>query len=364
MATSFVAVFMLFPGCPSLLADEGHSVYVPLVFRTESTELQTTACLEVTEHVYSQTGWWENSLASATGPERALMGTLAAMRHNDRAALLRLTDPEEAKNVKGFDEQASAFFQQMKTLELLGIPRAYDVDGLAVFFVHLRSPQMAAYVPMIFAAESDGSFGFLPHRSKKVAYRIVQDWFNSASGPGKTDQPAYCKDDDLKRANYHVGLASTADPKVWRPTQLFLTGALFGSPGELGGLVTKVKTTVTEMKAALTKPGIDEFAKYMSTGGGTRLKQWYTTAQNDDRDQYKSAIGEQTPFFLFDLTSVVVVYTHTRTGNVQEMYFTYNAANTLAWTDASYITTADQVFKEGPLHDAASAEKPFSSLLK
>jgi hypothetical protein len=134
--------------------------------------------------------------------------------------------------------------------------------------------------------------------------------------------------------------------------------------GELAGLATRVKTTFAEMKAALVKPGIDAFAKHLTAGGADRLKQWYSSAQGNERDQYKSAIGDQTPFFLFDLGPVVVVYTRSSTRDVQVMYFTYTASNELAWTNASYITTADDVFKQGPLFEAASTEKPFSRFVK
>src|SRR5258708_4613158 len=185
-------VLFLVLGSGAMMAEDSHVAYLPMIFRAEGQGIRTTACLQVNESTYSQDGWWQDSAKSDGAPERALKAVLAAMQHKDRAALLRLADPVEAKDPKGYDEQASAFFQQFEKLEILAVPRAYEFDGLAVFFLRLRTPQKVAFVPLLFAREQDGSFGFLPHRTRLASYRLVQDWFDSAWGPAKSGQPAYC----------------------------------------------------------------------------------------------------------------------------------------------------------------------------
>jgi hypothetical protein len=97
--------------------------------------------------------------------------------------------------------------------------------------------------------------------------------------------------------------------------------------------------------------------------GAGRLKPWLETAPASEADAYKTAFIEQEPFFVFDESPLVVVYTRTRPGQIQVLFFTASADKRLLWTNSSYITVADQVFKQGPMLAAAGAARPFSGLL-
>src|SRR5215813_4719439 len=350
-------------GFSQAIADDSHLAYLPMTFHAEGQDIRTTACLQVTEHVYSESNWWEGATGNASAPERAFKGVMAAIQHSDRDGLLRLSDPQEAKDPKHFDEQASAFFQQFRNLEVVGVPLAYDFDGLAVFFPKLRSQRRIFFAPFIFASETDGSFGFLPRRTRQVTYQLVNDWVQATWGPTGNAHPTYCTDDDIKRATHRVSLVSSSK-EAWHPSQLFLRGASFDAPGELGDLVASTRSAIEGMKAAFAK-GIDEFVKHLTPEGGSYLKQWFISAESKEREQYWAAIADQKPFFLFDLSSVVVVYTRPPMGQVQVMYFTFGAKHELLWTNASHVTVMDTVFKAGPLYDAASSkERPFSSVAK
>jgi len=316
----------------------------------------------VKETIYSQPSWWQNSGAGASKPERAFKDVITAIQHKDRPGLLRLTHPDDSRNMKNFDQQAGAFFQQFEVLEIVGVPKAYEFDGLAVFFPRFRTQQGIFSVPFVFAAEDDGSFGFLPRRSQKVTFNLVNDWFDSAVGPGKSQTPTYCTNDDIKRATHKVLLAPYQGPGAAEASQLFLRGASFDAPNDLADLAAKVKARIDHMKAALGRGGIDEFAKDLTPEGAVRLKEWFAAADEKERAAYKTAITEQQPFFLFDLKALVVVYTRSPGGEVHVMYFTF-IDNTLVWTNSSHVTVADAVFKRGPLNSAASGEKPFSSIV-
>jgi hypothetical protein len=65
---------------------------------------------------------------------------------------------------------------------------------------------------------------------------------------------------------------------------------------------------------------------------------------------------------VFDESPLVVVYTKTRTAQIQALFFTVSADKRLQWTNSSYITVADQVFKQGALLTAAGSPRPFSAL--
>ena len=110
-AAMFVAAIgSLGLGCNVALAADARVAYLPIAFHAESETIQTTACLQVTERVYPQSAWWESANGNAEAPERAFKAVIAAIKHKDRAALLKLSDPAERADLKEFDKQAAAFF--------------------------------------------------------------------------------------------------------------------------------------------------------------------------------------------------------------------------------------------------------------
>jgi hypothetical protein len=359
---SMLGFVVLLVGAGTAGAEDGRTVYVPVTFHAEAQDIRTSACLQVEERVYTQPSWWEDSSSSATAAERALKAVLAAIRHKDRAALLSLTDPKEGSDTKRFDEQAGAFFQQFDALEMIGVPRAYTFDGLTVFYGRFRSPQHMLFAPFVFAHENDGTFGFLPTRTDKPTYHIVDDWFNAPWGPGPSSKPAYCSDAEVKRASDRMNLAAPTGTPVWHPSQLLFAGSPLEKTAEQSGLAARVKSTVDEMRTALTADKIDDFVKHMTPEGGGRLKQWFTTADETDRNRYKNSFLPQQPFYFLDLSPLIVVYTKLQDDTVQVMYFTVRNDNALLWTNSSHVTVSDKIFKRGPLYKAASLPRPFSNV--
>ncbi len=348
------------------MAGNGRLAYLPTTFKAEGQAMRTTACLQVTERAYRQSAWWEDAGGNPDAPERAFKAVIAAIKRKDRAALLKLSDPTQGRDTKNFDEQAGAFFQQFGVIKLVAVPRAYEFDGLIVFFAKLQSGEQTAFVPFSFAYEEDGSFGFLPSRTRELTYQLVEDWFQTKWGPSATDNPTYCTDKDIKRATHRISLASSlsAARQAGHPSQLFLIGASLDTPGELAGLAAQVKSTIEKMKSALASKGSDDLVQRLTPEAGNRLKQWLASANEIDRIRYKASVTQETgqPFFFFDASPLVVVYTRSPDGGVHVMYFTFSAGNELLWTNSSYLTVSDKVFKTGPLRDAALPGKPFSSI--
>lgn len=349
--------------CGTGAAETGRTVYLALSFNAEGETIPTTACLRVTERAYPQSRWWEDPSRVPDAPERALKAVIAAIREKDRAALYDLSHPTLGRDVKQFDEQARAYFSQFATIELIGIPRAYEFDDLTVFFGKFRFKEQTLFAPLTFAAERDGSFGFLPYRTDKLSYRLVEDWFQPRRGPAGRTDPSYCSDVEVGQATHRVALAPS--PVGLKPpprgSVLFLTGAAFDKPGALVNLVTRTKSEITGMKAALAAGDVDAFATHLTPAGAKRLRDWFVTADQNHRRQYKSWVVERQPFFLFDLTSLVVVYTRSPSA-VQAMYFAVGANGSLRWLNSSYVTVWDQVFQRGPLYDAALRPNPFGNL--
>ena len=341
-------------------ADSGHLVYLRTVFSAEGQPIRTTACLQVAERLYPHTAWWEDSRGPADAPERALKAVIAAIDRKDRVALLRLAHPTLGRDPTQFDQQANAYFQQFGAINLVAIPRAYQFDGFMVFFMNLRLKDQMFSGTLVFASEDDGSFGFLPYQTTAVTYRLVQDWLG-LSAPTATIGPTYCDPGDIKRATHRIafGASPGVPTQASHPSLLFLTGAPIDSPGALAPLAAQMTSALERLKSALANGG--EFDKYMTPEGGKRLKDWFASADPSERRNYAALVAEQQPFFVFDASPLVVVYTRSRAG-VQVMYFTLTADKQLLWTNSSSAVVADKVYKRGPLYDAARLDKPFSSL--
>ena len=344
-------------GAVAASAQDIRTVYAPMPFSVERGILQTSACLELTERVYPATRWWERAPAAVGGPDRAFELVIAALKQKKRDALLALTDPTQLRNIPDFDRQAAAFFQQFESIELLAVPRAYELDGLVVFFGQFRSGTQTAFVPLMFAYGNNDTYGFLPSRTTSTTFRLVNDWF--APLGVAADAPVYCKDSDVKRATHRVSLV----PSQWRQSTLLLTGAPLDAPGPLSAVAAEIKSTIGKMKDAFRGSGLEGFFKYQTSEDAARLRQWFASASQAERDRYKTDFIEQQPFFVFDESPVLVVYTRMRNGGTRVLYFKVGEDKRLLWMNSSYLTLSNPVFERGSLFEAAASTGPFSNLL-
>ena len=339
-------------------AQESRTVHAPMTFKAEAGPLRSTACLQLVERTLPATRWWEADGRGASPADAAFKAVIAALKQQDRAALVKLTDAAQARDTANFDKQAYAFFAQLKAIQLVEVSRAYEFDGLAVYMAKLQSDAQTAYVPFAFTHQADDSYQFLPARSDLVTFTMVNDWYiPSLSAPPVA--PPYCAESAVKRATHRVSLVSSS----WRPSALLLTGVPLEAQASQSGIAAQVKSTIDRMKTALRSGNIDQFAGNMTPVGGDRLKQFFATAQPSERETYTKAFLDQQPFFAFDQSPLVVAYVRTPQGRVEALYFTVAADKRLLWTNSAYITVSDKVFKQGPLFAAAESMPPFSRLV-
>jgi hypothetical protein len=215
----------------------------------------------------------------------------------------------------------------------------------------------------VFAHRNDGSFGFVPARAQQLGLQLVSDWFGPDSAATEsTAIPPYCDDKNIKRATHSVPLAGSAISQPWHASQLHFVGAPFDSPGPLGGLVARVRSTIDSLKSADFSGGANDFIKHVTPEGVDQIKKWLATANDADRAKYKKSVVLQieNPVFVIDASPLFVVYTRSRSG-VQVVYFTVGSDNKLLWTNNAYATDSDKFFKRGALNEAALQDKPFSS---
>ena len=342
---------------------ETKTVALPLTFPTVLQPVRTSACLQVIERRYPSSSWWDNSANNDDPADRAFKAVIAALKQKDRDALWKLSDPDLGRDPKQFDQQAMFLFQQFQVLEIAAVPLAYEFDGLVVFYPKFRmqGQTQTMSASLAFARGQDGTFGFLPYRTKRLTFGLVEDWFHASWGPDKTDHASYCLDDDVRRSTYRVSLVLPSDgpQAAWNPSSLMLRGGPMDTQGPLSGLAGQVRTVLNQMNASLSRGAIDELIRHMDADSAKRTKQWYDTTTDSERDLYKRRLMEQRPFFLFDASPLIVLYAKTPNNGLQVMYF-ISSHNDLLWTNSTHITIADKVFKNDPLAKAALVEKPFS----
>jgi hypothetical protein len=353
------AVVLLNLVCGSALAQDAGSVFLPLSFHSDTAtgELRTSACLQVLERQYPDNPWWERTNRMTPAAE-VFKQFIAAVKGGNYSAFQELSDASQVKDAAEFKKQATGYFEQAQAFEFISARRAYEFDGLIVFFAGMRdrSDGRTGFSPLVFAVQGQ-SFKFSPNRTKLITYELVSDWFSAEWGPSGAGSPSYCSDADVKRATHRLSLAGVTPT----PSVLLLTGAPLDAPGTLAGVAARVSAAVEAMKGALIRTP-DEFARHMTPKGAGQHLKWWPTATEFQRTVYRDAILSQRPFFVFDASPLLVVYTKSPTGVTQVMYFTSDATGALRWTNSSWATSADGVFKNGPLLKSAKLAKPFSDI--
>lgn len=350
----------------TVLCGADSQVYLPLIFHSEAKPLRTTACLELTEHLNPDPRWWEAPDDGSHPAESAFKAVLAAIKSKQPSALLALCDRDHGRDPKRFPEQAQALAQQFARVQILSVPRSYEFDGLVVFFMRMRFGEREFSAPFVFSHGADGSLGFLPYRTDRLGYLLLNDWFNALDGPAFAGKGMYLDGNEKNLATHRIplavspGSATTNTPRAW----LHLRGASINTTGTLAPIVDRVLGVMGQMQVALENPGIDDFLPYLTPEGGGQLKKWFTGASEVEQHGYKTVLKEQHPFFVFDAAPLVVVYTYSQASarTVEVMYFTLSEDERLLWTNSSHVTVADQVFKKGPLYQAALGDEPFKSI--
>lgn len=327
---------------------ENGQAYLPLTFHAESGPLRTTACLEVTEFSPEE---------GFAGKTRAIIQVIQAFKDKNREALWSLADPRYGRNPKRFDRQAFAFFEQFEVLEFIGVRHAFAFDGLMLFIAELKHKDGQLFAPFLFSFSQDGSLAFLPYRTQALSYLLIKEWFDLSLRAGTARTPTYCSGSIVKRATHRFIVPAINDTA--HPHHLILRGAPINQPGILVDATERVLETFKAMKAALSLDvDIDRFSDHMTLEGGNRLKAWFASATLEERAAYKRAIIEQQPFFVFDASPLIIVYTRGPNG-IQVMYFTPAKSGGLVWTNSSHVTHVDKLFKSAYFRKAAALEPPF-----
>jgi len=312
------------------------------------------------ERNYSETGIWQGFGASADAPEKAMDALIVVLKRGDRDALHDLSDSVLGRDQSQFDDQAKAWFIEIEKGQITTIPKGYEFGDFVVFFARLRLGDKTFATPFIFHRETNGAFGFLPYRTNDLTFQLLLEWYDSQWGPSKTAEPSYCPAAAIARFNFRLPLSTSAASPT---SYLYLKGAPVPNQGQFEELAARIATTLQDMKKELTGDSwINSFRAHMAAKGSQRLKDWYATADQRDKDEYKQFITDQEPFFLFDASPLVVVYTRTLSHRIQVMYFEASTGKNLVWINSSLATVSDNVFKSGPLFRGASLDTPFSDL--
>ena len=357
---ALVASFAIQPRA-AFAASDASTAYLRLVFNAEGQPEPTSGCFSVRERRYAGARWWSApDGAEGQGIEHALKQVIAAFKNKDKESLLQLSDPA-SRDPKIFDQQASAFFQQFSVLNVAAIPNSVQVDSLVIFFITVEYEGKFTSAPLVFRKATESQFWFLPEKSKSLGYSLAREWFEAASKNAQKSDAFYCTTAEIAKASYRMPVSSDPAVAAQDRSYLYLAGFQLGENTPLTDLKKRIEVTLNTLKASLA--GYDGAAPLttLSAVGEKRLKEWWATADANQRENYISAITTQKPFFVFDLNPLIVLYTKSDDGVPRIMYFTPGQHGALLWTNSAYGTTFDRIFKDGPLYNAAKLVPPFKS---
>ena len=342
-------------------ASDSSLAYLRLVFNAEEQLEPTSGCFSVRERRYAGAHWWSApDGAEGQGIEHALKKVMAAFKNKDRESLLQLSDPA-SRDPKIFDHQAAAFFQQFSVLSVTEIPQSVQVDSLVIFFITVEYQGKATSAPLVFRKASENQFWFLPERSKSLGYSLAREWFEAASKNAEKSDAFYCTTAEIAKASYRMPISSDPAVAAQDRSYLYLAGFQLGESAPQTELTKRIEVTLNALKRSLAGYDGAGPSTTLTAMGEKRLKDWWATADGSQRKNYISAITTQKPFFVFDLSPLIVLYTKSDDGVPRVLYFTPDQRGALLWTNSSYGTTFDRIFKDGPLYNAAKLDPPFKS---
>ena len=349
---------------PGFGAEPGKSVLLPMVFHSEARVFWTSASMEVTENTHKPERWWEDANRAATPGEASFRAVVQALKNKDRKGFAERCDAQEGRDPARFEDQATALMSQLEKLEFSDIPRSLEFDDFACFCVGLRRGERVMNAPFLFRVRPGGQYGYLPYRSEALSYQLVADWLNAMGRTTSLGQPVYSDPEIKRRATHAFDILSGGrdKPQATPPLRLYLRGAPIDTRGDLSDLAQRVTNVVGVMIKALSANDMETFSKCLTTEGASQARKWYAGVEESDRAVYRESIALQKPFFLFDAKPLVIVYTRTPRSarGIEVMYFLVPDKGDLIWANSSHVTLTDQVFKRGPLYEAAFSQRPFS----
>lgn len=343
-----------------VFASDKELKYIPIIFYSNPKPILTGLCLSVTEYAYPQTRWWENSNKNNSQADKSFIDTLKAIKQKNASELLELSHPTYGRDLKLFKQQSDAYFKQFEKIEVLSTSVAYSFDGFYIFYAKLTFNKKTAYAPFVFALTDEGEYKFLPYRTEKLSYVLVDNWFNSEWGKGKTETPAYCKNESIANATHKYALSTKQDS-----SHLYLDGFGFDSPQGRKELTERF-ITITNTIANSVKPenkrlpDIQKIADLLFPDEADKFLKWYASATDEEKSSYLKSFENIKPLFLFDAYPLSVLYVSTNKG-VQAMYFISDQNEKWIWANAFLIAEIDKLFKSDTFYKSALNTPPFSN---
>ncbi len=329
--------------------EEAEVVYLPLAFSREGEEFKTSACIVLREY---------SAANNFGGRGLALERVISAFESKNREVLFELSDPVSGRDPKQFESQMSGFFQAFESDDFVGIRQVFGFGGLMVFFVELQSDERSFVVPFEFSVGDGESLGFLPYGTRDLSYALFSASYNLPLASSDAAATKHCKLEVVAGATHRIDLPPLDSSHP--PLSLLLRGASMDTPGELKESATQIKAAMAAIERAHAAGDIAEVAAHMTSKGGAKLKGWWEAATPAERNRYKPEVLEE-PFFFFDASPLMVVYTRGQKG-IHVAYFTTSVEGEVLWTNAYYGTVAGSLFKNGALDEAAALDEPFSNV--
>jgi len=341
---------------PMASAQDFGQLGLPLLFRVESKELVTAACLGVRGKEYRS--------AALPGPaskglELAVYKVLSALQSDDKSALNGLLASDEpGGSAAGVQSQVDAYRSQFKALKPLRLTYAFEFDDVQMAWVELQpsgggKPFAAAFA---FKRRPDGQLGFLPQRPMSIPSQLIQQWYLSSVGPGQAQQAQLCSAATLNSLPYKLSLGASPSDAV---SALHMQGAsalTAKKPGvneEVGALIARMTQSGQQGKFELLRP-------FVSEASWARMQSY---RDSPDDQAFLKGLSQLSLRFVWDLGPVAVAYVQRDGGGVNSMFFSKERDG---WrlVNVGLVNASTRLFERKELAMAAADEHPFAHFEK
>lgn len=338
--------------------------YLPLPFSTESGQLRTSVCAQVTEQEHVEPMWWKADGKNLDASQRALKSVIDAILRKDKRKLESLSS--DAGNVgDNYQKQIEAMLHFGDYLQSMDSVHLYEVAPLLVALGRLQVNGKPTIATFVFLKQRD-TYSLLPVRPQVSAYDLIRDWANSPWGMLSATGPGYCSNEEIARTDHRFTLASRPDAafRTSMPVEIRLTPTA-GKPAT-GGSSSRVLDTYARMKEAARKNAFSQLIGFIRPDDAKLLGNFASDQQfAGQRESLKQTLLGEEPIAIVDAGPLQVLYTRASSGGEATVwYFLATGKGAPQWANVSRVARLDSVFKDGPLFATAGTDPTFEKLRK
>jgi len=315
-------------------------VAIPLVFSVEGDLLRTTACIPLIQKTFGEMPWQVFRKTAKRMPEVTLLRTIEAIKGKNKTRFIEMSHPVLGRDPEQLAFQMNAFMQQLNVVDMVSVDAYIKFDDFLLYMVTMRYQGKDMRIDFLFALDEQGTYRFLPYRTRDLAYEAVLNWAVSDWGIGGSD-PAYCSDENLAVANHQIPFDEADKYNKLAASLLVKARKLKKDPGK-----QPLLKAVDKMKRLLRAGKYDGFLQELTPKGTQIIGSWFDSVSKEEKAAYAERFFGREPFYVLDAEPFYVVYANDKNYGIQVMYFVKDGSGSYRWANANYGTSLDRIFNQ------------------